>query len=115
MESGYVNANEKVWGLDGTLMYHADTSRGTIWEYNYDPSAGTISGRRIFVTQPGESPDGLSIDQDGNIIAAMYGGGCLKIFRTEAMSWARLICQFPIRIAAFWQGRSCTSRLHMMG
>lgn len=79
MESGYVNANGKVWSMDGTLMYHADTSRGTIWEYDYDLSAGTISGKRVFVTLPGERPDGLSIDRDGNVIAAMYGGGCLKI------------------------------------
>jgi xylono-1,5-lactonase len=80
VESGYVNANGKAWSPDGRVMYHADTDRGTIWQYDYDGETGTASGKRVLVKIQEGSPDGLCTDEDGNIIAAMYGGGCLKVF-----------------------------------
>ncbi len=80
IEGGYVNANGKAWSPDGKLMYHADTARGTIWEYDYDDEIASVSGKRALVEIPDGNPDGLSVDENGNIIAAMYGAGCLKIF-----------------------------------
>ncbi|MGE7368893.1 SMP-30/gluconolactonase/LRE family protein [Neorhizobium sp. NPDC001467] len=80
VESGYVNANGKAWSPDGRVMYHADTDRGTIWQYDYDGETGTASGKRVLVEIPEGNPDGLCTDEDGNIIAAMYGKGCLKVF-----------------------------------
>ncbi|MEB2846746.1 SMP-30/gluconolactonase/LRE family protein [Endobacterium cereale] len=80
VESGYVNANGKAWSPDGQVMYHADTDRGTIWQYDYDGETGTVTGKRVLVKIPEGNPDGLCTDQNGNIIAAMYGDGCLKVY-----------------------------------
>lgn len=80
VESGYVNANGKAWSLDGKLMYHADTSRGIIWEYEYDVETGCASHKRVFVKIPDGNPDGICTDDAGNIVAAMYGDACVKVF-----------------------------------
>jgi sugar lactone lactonase YvrE len=79
VESGYVNANGKAWSPDGQIMYHADTARSTIWEYDYDLQAGTISNKRVFRKVDG-NPDGLTVDRRGNVCAAIYGGSRIDIF-----------------------------------
>lgn len=95
VESGYVNANGKAWSPDGKVMYHADTDRGTIWEYDYDSGTGTVSGKRVLVKIPNGNPDGLSVDGNGNIIAAMYGDGCLKIFSFRGDEIGRIDLPVP--------------------
>jgi xylono-1,5-lactonase len=80
IEGGYTNANGKVWSPAGNLMYHADTSRGTIWQYDYDVDTGTPSNRRVFVHIPDGHPDGLAIDRTGRVLVAMYGGSHVAAF-----------------------------------
>lgn len=80
VEGGYVNANGKAWSLDGSIMYHADTARNTIWQYDYDVEAGVASNKRVFVKTGEDSPDGLCLDNDGNVIAAMFGSSSLNVF-----------------------------------
>jgi sugar lactone lactonase YvrE len=80
VEVGYANANGKTWSPDGTVMYHADTSRGTIWSYDFDIETGTPSNKRVFVRHEDWNPDGLSIDPDGNLLVAVFGGGCVEVY-----------------------------------
>jgi sugar lactone lactonase YvrE len=80
VEGGYVNANGKGWSPDGKIMYHADTSRSTIWQYDYDIGAGGLSGKRVFVNLDDASPDGLCVDSQGRVFAALYGGSAVAIF-----------------------------------
>jgi D-xylonolactonase len=61
-------------------MYHADTSRGTIWSYDYDIETGTPSNKRVFVRHEDWNPDGLSIDPDGNLLVSVFGGGCVEVY-----------------------------------
>lgn len=80
VEGAYTNANGKVWSPVGDIMYHADTSRGTIWQYDYDLESGTPSNKRVFVSVPDGHPDGLGIDREGRVFAAMYGGSHVAVF-----------------------------------
>jgi len=80
VEGNYANANGKAWSLDGRIMYHADTARSTIWQYDYDIDAGTASNKRVFVKTGEDSPDGLCLDDKGNLIAALFGSSCLRVF-----------------------------------
>jgi D-xylonolactonase len=80
VESGYANANGKAWSPDGTVMYHADTSRGTIWTYDYDLKTGTPSNKRVFVSHDAWNPDGLCIDPDGNLLVAVFGGARVETY-----------------------------------
>lgn len=79
-ESGFTNANGKAWSGDGTLMYHADTDRGTIWVYDYDLEQGVPSNKRVFVKKEGWSPDGLCMDPKGRLLVAVFGGSALEMY-----------------------------------
>jgi D-xylonolactonase len=80
VESGFVNANGKAWSPDCAIMYHADTARGIIWQYDYDNETAGLSNKKVFFNLEGDSPDGLAVDEAGNIFAAIYGGSCVKVF-----------------------------------
>lgn len=80
IEGGYRNANGKAWSPDGAVMYHADTSRGIIWQYDYDLQTGVADHKRVFVNLGEANPDGLTSDADGNVYAAIFGGSCVQVF-----------------------------------
>jgi D-xylonolactonase len=66
---------------DRTKLYYTDTSAREIYRFDYDAATGAITNREVFVTvsdAPGEGyPDGMTVDADGNIWGARWGGGCL--------------------------------------
>jgi sugar lactone lactonase YvrE len=95
IEGGYTNANGKVWSLDAKIMYHADTSRGTIWQYDYDVDSGMLSNRRVFVHVPDGHPDGLAIDREGTVFAAMYGGSHVAAFDVRGNESFRIDLPVP--------------------
>jgi xylono-1,5-lactonase len=80
VEGGYVNANGKAWSPDGKIMYHADTSRNMIWQYDYEASDGSLSNKRAFARVEDGSPDGLCSDSEGRVLAALYGGSGIAIY-----------------------------------
>ncbi|WP_406675270.1 SMP-30/gluconolactonase/LRE family protein [Nonomuraea sp. N2-4H] len=63
---------------DGRLAYYADTTTGRVDVLDYDP-AGGLSGRRPFaVIDPGQgAPDGLTVDAEGGVWVALWGGGAV--------------------------------------
>ncbi|NSL90641.1 SMP-30/gluconolactonase/LRE family protein [Chitinophaga sp. Mgbs1] len=66
--------NGIVW--KGDLMYFTDTATNMIQEYRYDVEKGTVSQPRRAVTVPAElgSPDGMTIDSEGMLWVAHWGG-----------------------------------------
>ena len=70
---GYTIPNGMAW--DGERFYHIDTSKGMIEEYRMEDS-GRLGGRKTAVSvNPADgSPDGMSIDEEGNLWVAMWGG-----------------------------------------
>ncbi|MBA3973776.1 MAG: hypothetical protein C0504_06100 [Candidatus Solibacter sp.] len=69
------------WSLDGLTMYYVDTPTLRVDCFDFHPASGAISNRRPFVEieQPGAYPDGLTIDAQGNLWLALWGGwgvGC---------------------------------------
>ncbi|MGI5171089.1 SMP-30/gluconolactonase/LRE family protein [Spirillospora sp. CA-253888] len=66
-------SNGIAWSPDGRLMYYADTPTGRIDVFAFHPETGA-SGRRTFTTVPG-LPDGLTVDADGRVWVALWGGG----------------------------------------
>ncbi len=66
----------------GDTAFFADTPTGRIDALGYDVAAGRFTDRRTFavVEQALGMPDGLAIDAEGGIWAALYGGGAVARF-----------------------------------
>lgn len=65
------------WSPDGRVLYHVDSTAGTVTAWEYDVSAGRLGGRRVLRSLPAEVglPDGLTVDADGNVWLAIWGPG----------------------------------------
>jgi sugar lactone lactonase YvrE len=74
---GVTVSNGLEWSPDGSLAYYADTATHRIDVFDYDRDAG-LTERRPFVTFPdGGNPDGLTVDAEGGVWVALYGGGAV--------------------------------------
>lgn len=69
-------ANGLTWSTDGKDFYFIDTARHIISHYDYDSETGNISNGKVVITVPDEMgvPDGMTIDEDGNLWVALWGG-----------------------------------------
>ncbi|MEA2178863.1 MAG: hypothetical protein QOG77_2160 [Solirubrobacteraceae bacterium] len=78
--SGLTISNGIGWSPDGTTMYLADSGTGCIDAFDFDGATGDIDGRRTLarITEPGVAPDGLTVDEEGGIWVALWGGGALR-------------------------------------
>ncbi|XP_070158393.1 regucalcin isoform X2 [Polyergus mexicanus] len=71
-------SNGLAWNIDDNTFYYIDSPTRQIAAYDYDPNTGTISNKRIVfdlnkINIEGV-PDGMTIDTDGNLWIAVYGG-----------------------------------------
>lgn len=83
---GCTLANGLGWSPDSGQMYFVDSQRQTIEAFEYELDTGCIASRRTWVTIPAaeESPDGLTVDAEGCVWVAMYGGGAVRRYDTDA-------------------------------
>jgi sugar lactone lactonase YvrE len=80
MLTGVTISNGIDWSLDGRRMYYVDSPTRRIDVFDFDPETGAIANRRPFVEVPAEAgiPDGLTIDADGFVWLALWGGAALR-------------------------------------
>lgn len=76
--------NGMAWTHDGKTMYHTDTPSGKILRYTVAPD-GTLSNPQLAVqiNHADGSPDGLCIDDDGNLWVALWGGRKVQAYDPE--------------------------------
>jgi sugar lactone lactonase YvrE len=85
MRQGVRIPNSTAFSPDGRTMYFADTADGRILAFDYDPETGTPSNERTFAaldSAPGR-PDGSTVDADGCLWNARYGGGCVARYAPD--------------------------------
>ncbi len=78
------NSNGICWSLDAQKLYYIDTPTKQIRAYDYDRDSGNICNASIAVDTFAhgfrDSPDGMTIDTDGNLWVAFCHGGCVACF-----------------------------------
>jgi sugar lactone lactonase YvrE len=71
------------WSPDGSLAYYDDTATHRIDVFDYDRDTG-LTGRRPFVRFGDDgNPDGLTVDADGGVWVALFGGGAVHRYRAD--------------------------------
>jgi sugar lactone lactonase YvrE len=80
------------WSPDDALMYHVDTPRGRVDVFDFEAVGGTLAGRRAVIDVAPEHgrPDGLSVDAEGGIWVALWGGGAVHRYTPSGSLDARL-------------------------
>jgi sugar lactone lactonase YvrE len=70
------------WSPDGTRMYYSDSPLRRLDMFDYDPATGEAFHRRVFADLSGFDgvPDVLTVDADGYIWVAMWGGSAIRRF-----------------------------------
>jgi sugar lactone lactonase YvrE len=82
---GVTISNGIDWSPDGTLLYYADTPTQRLDVFDYDVATGTLANRRVFARIPEEDgmPDGLTVDAEGGVWVALYGGGAVHRYDAD--------------------------------
>jgi sugar lactone lactonase YvrE len=69
---------------DGALAYYIDTPTGRVDVFDWSPDSG-LQGRRPFVEIAEEDgrPDGLTVDAEGAVWVACWGGSAVRRFTAD--------------------------------
>lgn len=73
------------WSPDGATLYLTDTDARTVYRLPYDPATGTAGAPEPFLSfdPAGPQPDGTTVDADGCLWVALYGGGAVLRFAPD--------------------------------
>lgn len=82
---------------DRKCMYYTDSSKRAIYVFDYDQNSGIISNQNTFIVVPeGEGvPDGMTVDAEGYLWSARWGGGCLVRYSPDGSEERRI--HFPVK------------------
>jgi sugar lactone lactonase YvrE len=78
-EHGVTISNGLAWSNDRSTMYYTDTYEYAIYAYDFDLESGEIGNRRVAIQVPEKegAPDGMTIDEEGMLWVAHWGGGAV--------------------------------------
>jgi len=84
LDSGYQVTNGPAFSPANDCVYHNDTGRGIVYRFDLS-AAGEITNKREFIRFPAEwgLPDGMTVDAEGGLWIAHWGGGCVSRFTPE--------------------------------
>ena len=78
-------SNGIVWTADAKTMYYVDTGLNTVRAYDYDIDTGDIANERVVIEHEGQGHfDGMSIDEEGMLWIALFGGSGVKRYDPQS-------------------------------
>jgi len=88
-------SNGIAWSPDHTRMYYIDTPTRKVDCFDYDPISGDIDNRKTVIEVPASLgfPDGMTIDNQGNLWIAMFEGAAVTCWNPDD---GRLVSTFPL-------------------
>lgn len=108
METGLTISNGLGWSPDDATFYLTDSAKHLIYAYDFDAKSGAIANRRVLIDLSRESvdgvvvePDGMTIDQAGNLWIALWNGWRVACFNPngEEIHSIQLPVQRPTSVA----------------
>ncbi|MEU3274135.1 SMP-30/gluconolactonase/LRE family protein [Saccharomonospora sp. NPDC006951] len=81
---GLSMSNGLDWSPDNTVLYHADSTAGTVTAWDFDLVSGNLGESRILAEIPASVglPDGLTVDEAGDVWLAIWGPG--QVWRLDS-------------------------------
>ena len=97
MDVGFTVANGLGWSPDNKHMYFTDTPRRTIYRYDFDLLAGTVSNRQPFITLDANdgTPDGMTVDEAGCLWVAVWDAWRVSRFSPQGEELLRIKMPVP--------------------
>lgn len=93
--SGIGIPNSLCWSPDGSKLYFADSTTHAINVYEFDPLEARPSNPALFTkTPPPHEPDGSTVDAQGYLWNALWGGG--KVIRYDQQGTPVDELQLPV-------------------
>ena len=91
-----ITSNGLGWSPDNKTMYYTDSKTWQIRAFDFDATSGTMDNPRVFATDPkGEFvPDGLTVDAEGCVWGAKWGGSRVVRYAPDGRIIADL--RFPV-------------------
>lgn len=79
--SGVTISNGLAWHEPSASMYYIDTPTRRVTRYDWNADTGDITNPHtaIHFDESQGSPDGMTIDRDGNLYIAMWGGSAVLV------------------------------------
>ncbi len=89
-------ANGTCFSADGRTMWYADSFKGDIERFDYDPDKGKVSNRRSIghTARPGV-PDGSCIDAEGHVWNAVWEGSRVERWNPDGRITA--VIEVPVK------------------
>ena len=88
-------SNGLCWSNDKNIMYYIDTPKQWVKAFDYDIFSGAIKNGRIIIDFKDieGSPDGMTIDSDGNLWIALWGGSSVVCYNPTT---SKLVERIPV-------------------
>jgi sugar lactone lactonase YvrE len=85
------------FAADRRTLYYTDTLAYAIYRFAYDEATGTLGERQVFAqVPPGQGgPDGMTVDAEGCVWSARWGGSCVVRYDPQGQEIERVT--FPAR------------------
>ncbi|MRX71896.1 SMP-30/gluconolactonase/LRE family protein [Bacillus lacus] len=79
-------SNGLAWSRDNKYFYLIDTPESKVFQFHYQLDTGSISEKRTAITFPEDagSPDGMTIDEEGMLWIAHFGGGRISRWNPDS-------------------------------
>jgi sugar lactone lactonase YvrE len=76
-------SNGLAFTADGRRLYSIDTTSAIVWSRDYDPETGAIGARHQLLHFDDGHPDGMCLDEQGNLWIAMWGAGEVRCYSPD--------------------------------
>lgn len=95
--SGVGLSNGLCWDANGEKLFYIDTSTRQVALFHYDQELGIVGERKVIYefAQGSGSPDGMTIDLDGNLWVALWGGSRVAKISPKG----KLISELPLPVS----------------